>query len=83
MRRSLTLTLTQLGQFVKADEKLQKLVALRPTDVEAVRLLVSASLCRLQLKPAGVAHDGSFWSLPEPATVAQLEFRPMELRGAA
>jgi hypothetical protein len=34
----------QLGKFVKADEKLQKLVALRPTDVEAVRLLVSASL---------------------------------------
>jgi len=32
----------KLGQYAKADEKLERLLALRPSDVEAVRLLVSA-----------------------------------------
>lgn len=35
----------KLGQYAKADEKLERLLTLRPNDVEAVRLLVSSHVC--------------------------------------
>jgi Flp pilus assembly protein TadD len=38
----------KLGQYAKADEKLERLLTLRPNDVEAVRLLVSSGVRRAE-----------------------------------